>query len=282
MTTILGTPITMIEMVGLGVGLWAIWLAFRHAHDLKNLVGEMQRQAGEMHRQAEESRQAFIEMQGSISTRYISHFPFYFKDIVALLDKAQARIDIFCDLPAYGNFSSHQQFLDYKHKLENKLGQRDKQGRRLTIEMTCLSKEGRSALFEKQFGQEADWEKKKHSDDFRPLLVDFLEDHQRLSELESLSRDNFSGMLEEEDKLMLSKVLSRAKIFETRAHVPIYFWLIDESEAIFAIPCLSEKELEHGFSTTDSNLIRSFIEMRKGYNSPRDLPAVAPAARPSA
>jgi hypothetical protein len=270
------TAIKISEVVGLSVGFWAIWLARRHAHDLQNLVVEMQRQAGEMHSQAEASRQALTEMQGSISTRYIAHFPFYFKDIVALIDKAQARIDIFCDLPAYGNFSSPQRFLDYKHKLEDKLGQR------LTVEMTCLNKEGRSALFEEQFGHDADWEKKKHSEDFRPLLADFLGDHKRLSELDSLTRDTFSGMLEERDNLMLTRSLSRATITETKAHVPIYFWLIDESEAIFAIPSLSEKELEHGFTTTDSRLIRCLIAMRNRYNSPRDLPSVPPTARPSA
>jgi len=289
----LDTAIKISEAVALIVGIWAIWLAFQHGHALQNLVAEMQRQAGAMQDQADEmqhqadvmrgqadeSRQAFTKMQGSISTRYIAPFPGYFKDIVALIDKAEERIDIFCDLPAYGNFSSHHHFLDYKHKLENKLGQRDKRGRRLTIKMTCLSKEGRSALFEEQFGHDDDWEKKKHSANFRTLLVDFLEEHQRLSELDGLTRDTFSGLLEEEDNLMLTKVLSRATITETKDHVPIYFWLIDESEAIFAIPIPGDEELEYGFTTTDANLIRCFTKMRNRYNSPHDLPAVPPAAR---
>jgi len=261
MTTILAildTPITsIIEVVGVLVGLMAIILAFRHAQDLKKIVGEMQGQA-------KESRQALTEMQGSISTRYIAHFPLYFKDIVALIDEAQARIDIFCDVPAYGNFSSRRHFLDYRHKLENKL----EQG--LTIEITCLSKEGRSALFKEQFfGHDADWEKKKHSDDFRPLLAGFLDAHGKHSELDSLTLDTFFGMIEEEDNLMLTKFLSRATITETKAHVPIYFWLIDGSKAIFAIPILSDKEREHGFVTTDSSLIKAFSSMRKRYNSSR-------------
>jgi hypothetical protein len=240
------TAISIIEWVGLGVGLVAIGLAIWHARDLTILTK-------------------------SISTRYIGHFPHYFKDIVALIDEAQERIDIVCDVPGYGSFSSPQHFEEYRNKLK------EKRKKGLTIETTCLSKEGRSTLFKEQFfGHGGDWEKMKHSGVFGTQLAAFLDDHQKLSELDSLTPETFLGMLEVEGNRMLTEVLSRATITETEAHVPIYFWLIDDRKAIFSIPSLSEKELEHGFATTDSNLIRSFISIRKRYNS-----SVAPAARPS-
>ena len=238
----------------------------------------MELQAADSKHAAEESRDAAVElrhalseMRQSLSTRYLARFPLYFKDIVALIDTAQERIDIFCDVPAYGSVSNPKYFRDYRTKLKEKLAQL------LTIEITCLSKERRSALFKEQFlGDHADWERKKHSN---PHYAGFLEAHGKRSQLDSLTPDTFLGMVEEEDNLMLNEFLSGAKISQTKAHVPIYFWLIDEREAIFAIPSLAEGDLEHGFKTTDSSLIRAFKSMRNLYNSSPDLLAAAPAPR---
>ena len=261
------TITSVIELIGLILALVAIGLAFWHARNLKILVGEMRSQAAA-------SSRAFAEMQKSISTRYVAHFPLYFKDIVALIDEAQERIDIFCDFPAYGSFSSREYFLDYRHKLEKKLDQG------ITVEITCLSREGRSALVKEQFlGRHGDWDKKKYSEAFGTQLADFLDAHGKRSELAGLTLETFLGMIEQEDTLMLTEFLSKAAISQIKAHVPIYFWLIDNRKAIFSIASLSEKEIEHGFVTTDSSLIKALISMRRRYNSTRGLLAIAAAPR---
>lgn len=254
-------PITsIIEIVGLVAGLVAIILAYRHASTLQGLVVQMQAQALM-------AKSALEDMERAISTRYLTHFPLYFSEIVTLVGEAKEKIEVFCDFPAYGSFSSHKHFLAYRFQLQTKL----EEG--VDVEITCLCRERRLDLAREQFlGGDSEWEKKKRSGDFHLHLVSFLETHGRLSELEGLDIDGFLRLVEEEDQLTLSD-LSKAKVNQITTHIPIYFWLIDNKKAIFTISSLSEKEIEHGFVTIDQRLISALSTMKRRY----DRPAIAPA-----
>jgi hypothetical protein len=47
----------------------------------------------------------------------------------------------------------------------------------------------------------------------------------------------------------------------------IFFWIVDDLEAIFAVASHTEKVLEHGFFTRDPRLIESFKAMRDLYRT---------------
>lgn len=60
---------------------------------------------------------------------------------------------------------------------------------------------------------------------------------------------------------------------QVRTYMPLFFWLVDDSVAIFAILSLSKRAIEHGFRTIDEKLITALLEMRDRYhNGPSLIP----------
>jgi hypothetical protein len=48
--------------------------------------------------------------------------------------------------------------------------------------------------------------------------------------------------------------------------MPIYFWIADDKNAIFAVPALTSDAIEYGFTTSDRDLIIAFKNMKRRYD----------------
>ncbi len=207
------------------LALLALVLALVHAIDLKKLVG-------------------------AFSTVYKSRFPSYLNDVSKLIENAGKSIFILCDLPAYGVFSNNKSFVKYKLAIEEKI----EAG--IPVHLTCLSPSRRREALTQQF--EAQWKNK--SAHFSILLRSF---HAKYHEKDAEYGDDIEKFLKdvEDINIDLLRYVFHDKYNPIEQHMPIFFWLVDDKEAIFAIPCNNQKIIEYGFSTRDSRLIKGFKEM---------------------
>ena len=218
----------------------AILVAMRHATKLGALV---------------ETTRAIVDTS---STRYLEHFPHYLSRIAEFLAKATSRIDILCDFPAYGRFSSIQAFIDYKTVLERKQVEDD-----FTINLTCLSPTYRRQALTQQFSSSFSGVR---SAPFLKQLDVFLRDYgNQTDNSENIGLERFADLAETANMAMVTDALHRRNFVEVDQPIHIFFWMIDQREAIFSIVNRSEKGLEHGFFTRDDRLIKGFLAICDEY-----------------
>lgn len=237
------------ELLGLILGILALVLAIWHLREIKLQARELKTQANTLE-----------QTQRSLSTRYIGEFPDYIPEIVDLIENARKEVLIFCDFPAYGHFSNHATWLNYRHAIELKsLNQ-------VRLSLMCLTEGGRYKLNHEQFSKaEQGWEEWKREQKVRDQIHSLLQSHKCAKTIDEISREEFVNLLEETNKQMLNGALARAETLEVDGYMPLYFWLVDKKEAIFAIPSFSGEHTEYGFSTSDPKLISAFVEMRERY-----------------
>ena len=216
-----------------------------------------------LHRQAREAKThtgALIDIQRSLSTRYIGQFPEYFSKILELVEGAKQEIVIFVDLAGYCSFTDPKTFFAYRQVIERKLKRENVQ-----VSLTCYTNARRTALFAEQFFRSGEsWEQLKRSSEqaFRA----FLQAHYPKRDVNTLTQEDFVKLLESDEERFLNDTFAGASVNETDAHISLYFWLVDGISAIFTIPSMSEATLEHGFATTDQKLIGALREMRDRYH----------------
>jgi len=196
----------------------------------------------------------------SLSTRYIGQLPDYFPEIVALLKRARHDIVIFCDFPAYGSFTEHDSWFDYRQILERKI----QEGRRVVL--TCLDEDCRNKYVKQQLFKEGQgWDEWKQSSGINKQLQHYLKKHPEAPNIDELKEGDLLKLFADEERQMLQE-LSGAEIQQISTYMPLYFWLVDGSSAIFVVPSYSERAIDYGFFTTDQKLILAFEGMRDRYH----------------
>jgi hypothetical protein len=243
------------EILGIILGFVALYLAIRHLREIRPLVYDLKTQV----KLAKDHTDKLDSIRSAMPTHPIGPFPDCIRHIASLMEKANKEIIILCDFPAYGSFSAPHDFLPYRQVIEQKID------KGLKVEITCLKSERRIDLIHEQFSKgEREWEtwKRRH-------VQEFLKAHHRDVTVEELTYTQFTSFLEEENLRILRMFREAftkddAKIHEVDAHIPIYFWIVDDS-AIFTIPIFSKTAIEHGFQTSDKDIIRGFRAIRDRY-----------------
>jgi hypothetical protein len=197
-------------------------------------------------------------IQAAISTRYLSEFPNFIPDIVNLIRGARADVRIFCDIPAYGQFTARTDWIQYSHAIEDLK-------ENVSINLTCLNPERRISAYREQFLQKLHWEEWRDSLDNRGKLKALLKANKSELGVDSLTEETFVKFLEDTNKLMLRGAFARAELREIEFFMPIYFWLVDGTKAIFSVPAFSGGHTEYGFFTTDQKFIAALADMRERY-----------------
>jgi hypothetical protein len=205
-------------------------------------------------------------IQGSISTRYLAEFPFFIPDIVKLIKEARKEVDIFCDIPAYGQFSARSDWIQYSQALESL-------NENVMITMTCLNPERRVSFYHEQFLQDITWESWREGPVNKERLKHLLAAKHSKETINTLTEEAFVEFLEDTNRLMIKTDLARADVREIEAFMPTYFWLVDGTDAIFSIPSFYEEHSEYGFITTDQKLIDALREMRLRFMRRPTVPA---------
>lgn len=222
------------------------------AEQFKEQFADVQRK---FNQQFIDVQEKFKDVQEALSTRYIGRFPDFVENVIRLIQKAQDEVIIFVDFPAYSCFSDPQGWNKYSFEIKQQLIT----GRRVTL--ICQGAEMRARRVLAQF-PESSWENKKKNDVFMEQLRKYSNIHGQKS-IETTNE--LFKLLEEDDKNALAN-LSLALRIEIDDDVPLFFWIVDNKHAIFAIPGYTDQSIEHAFETTDARLIRALLEIKEKYS----------------
>jgi hypothetical protein len=194
------------------------------------------------------------DLKTQLSTRRVGVFPSFMPKIIELLDSANERITIFCDFPAYGDFSSSYS-REYAAAVRKNAAK---------ISLLCLCKDERKNLVNKQIpGKHWTSWRQEHTKELREFL-------ERLGRYRPdglrIDRDELMEILNRRDTQALDGEFKQASVHETAQVMPLYFWIIDGEEAIFSLaPLIKASALEVGFRTTDSDLIEALEDIFERY-----------------
>ncbi len=193
---------------------------------------------------------------------YLGKFPHFIGSINRCLLVANEQVRISCDTLMYGHFSAHAQYQQYKEALKTLKADTK---RNINIAMIVLDQDGSREMREKQFGtvespQQAQvaWAKlcsdKAFAENLRQFesrsgrVANLTEFFEKVLELEIVHVNDFK-------KDVVDQLRSSSLI------LPVNFWLVDNSQAVFSFAAQGPGTVEHAFHTTDPSLINSFEGM---------------------
>lgn len=197
---------------------------------------------------------------GALSTKYIGPFPDYINDVALLLKNAKKEIKIICTVPMHGVFNNPDGWLKMKHSLE------DAMSSKTPPKVFCVfsEKSERIRLQNMQYKEvQKNWdrwildEKNKHK-------IEFL--FQRFSDEQT--EINFEALIDLLEKISDSELKSTyklAEVYEVSHYIPLYLWIIDNSQAIFVLKTSYPNFQAEAFWTSDSRLIDSLSKIHKNY-----------------
>ena len=273
--------LAIVEFVFASVGLILAWKHVRHLRDtqgrvqssLEKLEGiatnvgqsktELQTVAGDVRSSQKDLDSVASELrmvQEQLSTRRIGVFPHYVAELVPLINKAKKSVVSAVDLPGYCSFSDPQTWLEYKSAIEEAITRLPRFGNESAVKLAWLNAECRKLVVKEQFD---------------PANITARNDRW-------ITRDNVSNLLEgylyvrratfpqvttatityqqfesivEHDQLKIIESFGGAECKTVAQMLNLYFWIIDESEAVFAIPNYSARNQSVAFYTRDKALV---------------------------
>lgn len=195
----------------------------------------------------------------ALPTRALGAWPSYLDDLAKMIDRTETGLTILCDYPAYGVMSNPEGYRKYRRAIETQLVAG------ATVRAIFLDREKRTAINDEFFPHEQDWDEA-----YREGVDTFMkrERDPNAAALEQMTQSDLLEQLDACDEAMLQSLESAALLGknhrgvrvlfcrETASLMPLYFWMRDGAEAVFAIALLAEgKHKEIAFVTSDPNLI---------------------------
>ncbi|MGD2087063.1 MAG: hypothetical protein PVH61_12850 [Candidatus Aminicenantes bacterium] len=188
----------------------------------------------------------------SLSTRFIGPFPDYINEINRILANARSKVSIACDVPSFVAFSDPDAWFTYQKNIEKKI----RAG--INMEITFLDKDLRKKTYRDQFKQaRLFFSKWVQSDNIQDRMRAYIRCHPTAKE-EPQCYEDFERSLEENDDDLILRFFSHTSLVETGIPLFNYFWIVDNIQAVFAIPTAVEPKggfVTHGFYTEDPRLI---------------------------
>jgi len=185
-----------------------------------------------------------------LSTEYIGVFPLYIeRHICACLKEARKRIYIACDVVAYGAFSAPTEYEKYMEILEQKNTEN------VEVRLMVPDAAGRKRQDRAQFADcstDESFKAKRESDRSFERLVRTLSTNAQMA---IPGVEDFFAALTNFELEEIAKHKGAINLYENEQLLPIHFWIADRIRAVFTIPSYAEDASEHGFTTTDANLI---------------------------
>jgi hypothetical protein len=195
----------------------------------------------------------------ALPTRALGAWPSYLDDLAKMISQADTEITILCDYPAYGVVSNPEGYSKYRRAIETRLVAG------VSVRAIFLDRKKRATINNEFFPDERDWD-----DTYRNRVEMFMATmrnpdtrvHKRAT------RASFIKQLDECDEAMMRSLQAAALLGsnhrgeeilfhgETSSLMPLYFWAIDGSQAVFAVALIADgKHKEIAFVTSDPNLI---------------------------
>ena len=199
-----------------------------------------------------------------LSTKHLGAYPEFVLEIGNLISKAQKQILIACNFPAYGVFNSNEGWLSIKYTLEKAFLQNQ------NMKVTCVfaNKSNRKSWLIKQFNEaKVDWINWRSNPEQKEKLQHFLTKYGKGEAISELSFDGFIDLFEEAADLELGTTYKQAEKIELPHRPPLYMWVVDSKEAIFAISTNTPTFFGEAFWTTEPRLISALINMHHEYQN---------------
>ena len=209
----------------------------------KSLASLLKSISGRSAMQAEKLHESLTKITESISTQYVGEFPEHLPKITAILAKATKNVEILCDVPGYGHYSSRQQYFNYRNVIQ-KLAVTDKVQIRMAFYTQDLAKKAAVDAF---------------GDDFAAIRkTDAFRAYRKTISREIKDIDDFYKLIVELDYINCKKdfeEIAGIELIRIKEPVQIYFWIIDGLEAVFSIATSGLDPVEVAFTTTDTKFI---------------------------
>jgi len=213
-------------------------------------------------------------IETSMSTRYLKEFPDFIPEISTLIQRAEHTITILCDIPAYGFFSNNSDYNKYEYSIATV-----NDNNKIQIELICLEETTRCEFYSEEFLQknrwtnpDQQWLEWKTRNESKLMQLSDVENEIYMEKgrvVKDLTVEQFVEILEKANKKMLDGAAfsGEKKKDIIKESMPVFFWIVDEKEAIFSIPSISEDGsfTEHGFFTHDQKIISALNSMKKRY-----------------
>jgi hypothetical protein len=225
------------------------------------------KQASDQTKDLKQQTENLKQIQNGLSTKYLGQFPEYHTEIANLIDRAKSTVVMFYDLPGYGIFSNSSGWLQIDQAIQRKRNENVK----FSVNVYATSR--RKKILKEQFHHEGEkMQEWKKSLKIKPKVDKFLKDYGAGTDPVDLTHELLNSLLEKVHVEIITTTFRGEKVVEIDEHIPLYFWLIDDKEAIISIPTFSqEKDLEsftsteYGFFTSDDSLIKAMTEMKNRY-----------------
>ena len=236
-------------------------------------------QQEEIHRTAElfktsgEQLKELKLISNSLSTRYEGVFPEHLDVVAQVMTGSRRSIRVMADFADYGNYSAHAEFTHYAEILKHKA-----EFEKVNVEMIVYAAAKAKEKTRQQFSA-ADFDKEKPTT--------------RLAQLVQRQHTDLPGTVDDFYRLLaidqreIERELRRARVnlLFYRQDLPLFCWIADDMEAVFAFPFYSEfdgpsgdngsgpqRESEMCFYTRDSRLIETLNRVFEQVRSKAEPP----------
>ena len=245
------------EVIGVaGIGL--AWLHALHLRKQVNRVEQVRNDLTFLRQDLYLLRSTMQEVRDSLPTKNLGEFPLYLDEIVELIRNAKRSITIFCDFPAYGCFSDPDNFLHYKHALEERANEE------VTISIACLADGLREEKTREELSKD-NWNSRKQDENTLNRIERLLIRHGRSHQPQDVTLDEMVQLLSLDDQAVLDHTFASAEKRPLNDRIPLYFWLVDDICAVFSIPSYHGRAVELGFFTQDPRLVQGLRVIHDRY-----------------
>jgi len=208
-------------------------------------------------------------VQSQLSTRRIGVFPQYVDRLVALIRNAKKSLVFAVDFPGYCSFSDHDVWLQYKTSIEAAIGRLPKTHNESPVKMAWLNPDLRRSVLKEQFDPKDindakdEWKNRGNN---MALLTHYLDVHRgSIPTLPTVTPDTitykqFASFVEHDQAIIIQCFLA-AECKSVTDGLNLYFWIVDESEAVFAIPNYNARNQSVAFYTRDKALVDGLLQI---------------------
>ena len=202
-------------------------------------------------RQASDQTKQLLAIQQSLSTQFLGLFPDFNEEIAELIKTANSSVEVFCDLPGYGMITNNVAWFRINSEIQNA------KERGIRPRMNFFDQDQRRKIIVDQATQ-IETSGGDMTSDFKSALEKIFD-----TKIQNFSASSFVENCLMEHSRIIENEFRGSDIEEIRANIPIYFWLVDDREAIISIPVYSEEITEYGFKTRDISFISALKSIRE-------------------
>lgn len=228
----------------------------KQASDQTELAKDQTKQATKLNTQ-------MAKVLGQMSTKRIGEFPANMPKVLNLLKRTKKSLYVLTDVPAYGQFSSPLEYMEYKNWFI-------KNGGKFDIRIVTYSPKKRSGKIKQQFNFENEnfsaWIKK---DSTRNKVINYLKITPGINKIDSLNEHRLFHLLETVNIEFINSLRNSEIDYQEEdvSAFPLFLWIRDEEEAVISFINFPRNTTEVVFESVDQSLVGVLRDIFLGAHS---------------